>query len=186
VRLPRYKAVLLSSFEFLGDAAQQKLLDYIENGGVVILGPQLPTLNERFAENKTLLTAAGTGAAVPLSVDRRQVATTYTIGNGRLVVIPRLADVASAVDEALRQVGIVAISKNDPQLDVAVHRDPSKPNRVFVFVANPTDRNSGGGGRRATLRNVSEIWEGRAVKASGTHWCDTLAPYTINTYEIEL
>jgi len=187
VRLPRYKAVLLSSFEFLGDAAQQKLLDYIENGGVVILGPQLPTLNERFAENKTLLTAAGTGAAVPLSVDRRQVATTYTIGNGRLVVIPRLADVASAVDEALRQVGIVAISKNDPQLDVAVHRDPSKPNRVFVFVANPTDREiQAEVGVGQPLRNVSEIWEGRAVKASGTHWCDTLAPYTINTYEIEL
>ena len=185
-RLPLYKAVLLSSFEFLGSAIQAKLLAFIKQGGTVVLGPQLPTLNERFAADSTLLDAVKGAKATEIAGVGQKVATSYAVGSGALVVIHRLADVEAAVVAALDKAGVVPVTKNHPKLDVTIHRDPAVKGKAIVFVANPTADPIGAEiGIGSAVSRVTEVWCGKTVAADGAVWRDSLAPYTIKTYLVE-
>ncbi|MDR3374951.1 MAG: beta-galactosidase [Ancalomicrobiaceae bacterium] len=185
-RLPLYKAVLLSSFEFLGSVVQAKLLAYVKAGGTLVVGPQLPTLNERFAADTTLADAAKAARATPITLVDRRAATRYSVGAGTLVVIDSLADVDAVLSVVLGSAGIVPVSKNHPKLDVTIHRDPAIAGKAVVFVANPTataiDAEVGIG---QTVVHVTEVWEGKPVTITAIGWKDAFAPYTIKTYLVE-
>ena len=185
-RLQLYKAVLLSSFEFLGAAVQAKLLDYVKKGGTVVLGPKLPTLNERFAADSTLLDAVKGAKATEIAGVGQKVATSYAIGTGALVVIHRLTDVETALAAALDKAGVVPVSKNHPKLDVTIHRDPAMAGKAIVFVANPTADPIGAEiGIGSAVAKVTEVWSGKSVAAAGAGWKDGFEPYTIKTYLVE-
>ena len=185
-RLPRYKAVLLSSFEFLGAAVQKKLLDYVKAGGTVVVGPKLPSLDERFVADTTLLDAANAAKSSAVSVVNRKAATRHAIGKGALVVVHDIADVEAVLSVALAGAGIVPVRKNHPKLDVTIHRDPAVNGKAVVFVANPTDQPIAADiGIGAPVSKVSEVWEGKPVVVTETGWKDDFAPYTIKTYFVE-
>ena len=185
-RLRLYKAVLLSSFEFLGAAVQKKLLEYVRMGGTVVVGPKLPSLNERFASDTTLLDAANAAKSSVVSVLNRKAATRYAVGKGALVVVHDIADVEAVLGVALAGAAIVPVQKNHPKLDVTIHRDPAVNGKAVVFVANPTAQPIAADiGIGAPVSKVSEVWEGKPVVVTGTGWKDDFAPYTIKTYFVE-
>lgn len=53
--LDRYRMIVAPSFEFMGRALQKKLLLYALMGGVLVLGPRAPLLDEYFRENSKFI-----------------------------------------------------------------------------------------------------------------------------------
>ena len=88
-RMAGYKAILLSSFEFLSPDVQSKLLAYVEKGGTVVLGPKLPHLDTTFTPCEVLKSKVLASASTPLGKDGSQLATSYSVGKGRVVLVSR-------------------------------------------------------------------------------------------------
>ena len=185
-RLPAYKAVLVSSFEYLGSAVQAKLLDYVKKGGTVVLGPKVPTLDACFAPDETLAKAISGAKSTEIIGVGKRVATSLAVGSGRFVVIDNLADLDVALSAALHQAGIVPVTKNHAKLDVAIHRSPKEAGKTIVFVANPTaDPILAEIGIGNAPTRVTEMWTKQPVSVSGAVWKDAFEPYTIKTYLVE-
>jgi Glycosyl hydrolases family 35 len=165
-RWQRFKAVVVSSFDFMGADVQRKIVEFARAGGIVVLGPRVPTLDEGMRPDETLKAAIEAGA-------------------GRFVVTD-LTDPAKAFDAALGRLELVRFARNDPRLDVAIHAPAGEGERRIVYVANPTAE---------TIRVevsvtpavsfVREIWEDRAV-GGGETLREELPPYTIKIYDCRL
>jgi beta-galactosidase len=163
-RWDRFKAVVVSSFEFMAADVQRKLVDYAAAGGTVVLGPQLPHLDERMRPDDTL---------------RRAV----EAGQGRFVQLADLSDAPAAFDAALGGLGLVRFTRNDPRLDVAIHAPEDDDGRRIVYVANPSAETIDAEvSLTPGVTFVRELWEDRAVGATTT-LREELAPYTITIYE---
>jgi beta-galactosidase len=165
-RWQRFKAVVVSSFDFMGADVQRKIVEFARAGGIVVLGPRVPTLDEGMRPDETLKAAIEAGA-------------------GRFVVTD-LTDPAKAFDAALGRLELVRFARNDPRLDVAIHAPAGEGERRIVYVANPTAE---------TIRVevsvtpavsfVREIWEDRAV-GGGETLREELPQYTIKIYDCRL
>jgi Glycosyl hydrolases family 35 len=165
-RWQRFKAVVVCSFDFMGADVQRKIVEFARAGGIVVLGPRVPTLDEGMRPDETLKAAIEAVA-------------------GRFVVTD-LTDPAKAFDAALGRLELVRFARNDPRLDVAIHAPAGEGERRIVYVANPTAE---------TIRVevsvtpavsfVREIWEDRAV-GGGETLREELPPYTIKIYDCRL
>ncbi|SFP07671.1 beta-galactosidase [Cohaesibacter marisflavi] len=186
-RMVGYKAILLSSFEFLAPEVQSKLLDYVEEGGTVILGPKLPHLDTVFTACDLLKSKVLASASTPLGKDGSDLATSYAVGKGRVVLVSDLAKVSEALDASMQAIGVAPVVKNDPRIDVAIHRNSDKPDQLLVYVANPTSEPvEVVAGVGQTVKSITEIWSGETPGNSGETWSDSFAPYTIKTYAVSL
>jgi beta-galactosidase len=160
----RYKALVVSSFEYMSGSSQRALRDYAEAGGTVVIGPRVPHLDERMCPDSTLAIGLATGRVVHLP----------TLGTNELEL-------------ALAPLDLVRFWRNDARLDVAIHRSSDEPKSLLVYVANPTaEAIEAKVGVNTSLKSVAEIWSERSVPVKGQTWSDTLAAYTINMYKCEL
>jgi beta-galactosidase len=156
-RWERFKAVVVSSYEFMSEDVQRKLADFANAGGTVVLGPRLPHLDDRMQVCEILREA---------------------VGNGRIV------QVTSFSPAALEGLELLRFERNDPRLDVSVHTPADgATGRVVVYVANPTaDAISAAVSLSPAVTFVRELWDDRDVGMHGTLEED-LPPYTIRIYE---
>jgi beta-galactosidase len=187
-RWNRFKAVVLSSFEYLTGSVQRTAVDFARAGGTVVLGPRLPSLDELMRSDKTLEQAIAGAAEKPLRAGGSVVGSAYTVGAGQIVLLTDTShDLTAALNAALEGRGLVHFSRNDSRLDAAIHRSPAHTNRMIVFVANPTaERIDAEVDVHVRLASVRELWADRNVAASGSVIRDTFPPYTINIYECAL
>jgi glycosyl hydrolase family 35 len=156
-----FKAVVVSSFEFMATDLQRRLVRFAEAGGTVVVGPRLPELDEQMRPDDTLKRAVEGGAE-------------------RIVHVTEV----SRLDGVLENV--VRFSRNDPRLDVAIHAPVREDGRRVVYVANPTAETIQAEiSLTPAVTFVRELWEDRAIDASGT-LREELAPYTITIYECRL
>ena len=182
-RWRRFKALILSSFEYLDGVLQRALVEFATEGGTVVLGPRLPTLDSRMRPDETLVTAMGSSTGDPVAVDGSVVGSAYRIGQGRIVHLTDLSDPASALGSALDGLALVRVTRNDLRLDVAVHRGDGSARRL-VFVANPTgDPIDARVGLGFELGRVREVWDDREVAVEDGTLSDALGPYQIKIYE---
>jgi Glycosyl hydrolases family 35 len=183
-RWRRYGAVVVSSFEYMGAAAQRALVEFATAGGTAVIGPRMPVLDERMRPDDTLRSALG-GPAESVSAGGTQVGTAHRVGAGRIVVLSE-APSGEVLAAALGS-GIVRFSRSDPRLDVAIHVASGDGSRMVVFVANPTAETI-----RATvdlhrdLGAVRELWDDRDVDVQGSSLHDALPAYSIKIYECAL
>lgn len=156
-RWERFKAVVVSSYEFMSEEVQRKLVDFANAGGTVVLGPRLPHLDDRMRPCEILRDA---------------------VGAGRILQLERFSP---AVLEGL---GLLRFERNDPRLDVAVHAPAGgDTGRCVVYVANPTaEAISAEVSLSPGVTFVRELWDGRDVGMRGTLE-EELPPYTIRIYE---
>jgi len=186
-KLSRFKAVAVSSFEFMGAALQRKLVDYARAGGSVILGPRLPKLDELMRKDETLLGA--TKESRPrllesLDSDGAAVGSSYPVGRGEIVLVNRLSSLAKALTMALAARALLRVSKNDARLDVVVRRASEDADRAIVFVANPSAEPIDAEiGLDTSFKSITEIWSNRSIRPQGRGWTDHLPAYSINIYE---
>ncbi len=185
-RWSRYSAIVVSSFEYMSTALQQRILAFAQAGGTVVLGPRLPSLNEAMQPDETLA-AACAGAGVPLVAGGAPVGTAFAVGGGRIVLVPDLGDAGATLGAALADVGATRFTRNDPRLDVTIHRAPGDRSRVVVFVANPTaDPIDAEVGIGAELGTVTELWTGERVAPRGAVLAVAMPAYSIKIFECAL
>ena len=107
--LARYRAIICPGFAYLSAHVQQRLRDFVRGGGFLLMGPELPTLDERMR---------------PYSLLRRERG---------VHLIERAEDVPAALEVE----GILPpVRLDNPLTDVAVHRNGE---RAMLFIANVTD-----------------------------------------------
>lgn len=159
-RLVRYRVLVLPCYEFLSRSAQERLTSYVRTGGILVVGPLLPHLDERMQPCEILADAA------------------RNPGKGRIEQV--LQDYG--LDSVLARLGVVppAVS-SDPNIEVSVHRHAS---RILVYAANRTPEE-----RTAvlTLREQSgsmwhDIWPENGVTDSAD--VVRLPPYSVRIWEV--
>jgi glycosyl hydrolase family 35 len=186
-RWQRFKALVLSSFEYMNASLQRNLVEFTRAGGVVILGPRLPSMDEHMRQDETLASALRGANQQPLTAGGTAAGTVYRVGQGRIVHLTDLTNAAQTLAEALQGLDMVLFTRNDARLDVAIHRATDETGRLVVFVANPTAESiKAEVGLSVNLKAVQDIWEDRAVQAHGRMLNDELPPYTIKIYECTL
>jgi beta-galactosidase len=165
-RWRRFKAVVVSAFEFIAADVQKKLVQFAQDGGTVVLGPKVPTLDERMQPDETLKQAIENGV-------------------GRFVVTD-LADPAGVLEAAFDSLGLVRFTRNDTRLDVAVHAPADGSDRRVVYIANPTPETIDAEVRLTPpVTFVQELWDERRLDQSDV-LRDELPPYTVTIYECRL
>jgi len=185
-RWSRFKAIVVSSYEYMGGALQRSLLAFAQAGGTVVLGPLLPSLDEAMQPDVTLAGACA-GAGSPLVVGGAAAGTAYAVGAGRIVIVPDLGDAGATLGAAIAGLGAARFTRNDPRLDMTIHREPGDASRVVVYVANPTaapiDAEVGIG---VELRTVTELWNGEPVTPRGAVLAVAMPAYSIKIFECAL
>jgi len=180
-RWKRFKALVVSSFEYMNASLQRNLVEFARTGGCVVLGPRLPNLNEHIRQDETLASALQGGE------QQAGGETVYYVGQGRIVHLTGLTNAAQALGTALQDLDLVRFTRNDARLDVAIHRATDESGRLVVFVANPTAESINAQvDLNVDPKSVQEIWEDRAVQTNGRTLSDVLPPYTIRIYEYTL
>lgn len=119
-RWAQYKVLVVATFDYLSAATQTALVAYVKAGGVLIVGPELPTLDSLMQPCTILADAARADA-------------------GRIVVVDDLTTVATVIDRQLDAAGVSRIEKSVASIDVVVHRDLENAARRVAFVCNPAD-----------------------------------------------
>lgn len=181
-RWRQYRAVVLSSFEYMSAALQRDLVGYAEAGGLVVLGPRVPDLDAYMRGDETLLSALTEGQ--PLTAGSAEVRISYSVGQGHILHLTDLAEPSQALEAALQGLDLLRPGTNDARLDVAVHRDISDASRLIVFVANPSDESIDAKvDLGVDLKSITDIWEERSVTVDGGSLSEKLPPYTIGIYE---
>ena len=181
-RFADFRAVVLSTYEFLGGAVQRALRQYANGGGTVVVGPRLPELDERMLPDDTLAAATRRVSGQPIEVGGRPIGMRWQVGSGAIVLVDDLSQPAAAIEAAVGRTQPLRFSRNDPRLDVTVHGGRSA-DQLLVFVANPTAEAIDaevcvGEG----VGDATELWEDRPAQVSGGSISDRLGAYTIKIY----
>jgi len=185
-KLKEYKVLVLASFEYMSSRLQENLLEFARNGGMVILGPKLPILDEHFKEKHTLKKNLSPSKRVEITLDGKTVGFKYEIGKGSVVYLPELdkRKPGRILGRILEGAGACRVEKNDPRIDVTIHENVKEPGRRLVFVANPTSYTiSAKIGLDKVPISIKEIWENRIVEIRDGKLVDELHPYTIMIHE---
>jgi beta-galactosidase len=138
--LQRVPVLIAPSYEFMTRSTQQKLRSYAEQGGQLLIGPTLPSVDE-------------TGAPCTLLADS---------GSERIRVLAHPHELGAAIAEA----GIASNWDIDnSELDLAVHRGAG---RTYCFVANPTAQPQSGSLRVPGVSALRDAWRlDRVVRGNG-------------------
>lgn len=178
-RWRRFKAVVVATYEYLSASVQRALVDFAREGGTAVIGPRVPDRDELMRPDATIAEALEGAEARPVSGG-----TAHAVGAGRIVVVGDLSDAANSLGSALEAVGLARFRRNDPRIDVAIHRPAAGGDRVVVFVANPTaEPIEAEVGLDAEIRTAREIWEDREATLRDGAIREPMAPYSIKIFE---
>jgi len=186
-RWKRFKVIVLSSFEYMNSALQHDLLDFAKSGGYVILGPIVPNLNDLMEKDETLLSALKKAKQMPLAASGKTRGTMYVLGKGRVAHVSDYSDPVEVLRAAMQGVTLVGFGRNDPRLDVTIHRSDKDRKRLIVFIANPTaDTIQAEISLDVEVKSACEIWEDRTIQAHGRVLAESMQPYSIKILECVL
>ena len=179
--LKRYKMMVLPSMEILEHQATVDLLAAVRAGGTLVMGPDIPRLDENGKADRTFKSAlSGRGEKIP----RIPSAKLYHLGSGRIILLPELAEDDAGLAKLLGAVSRLAECRmlpdpGDAELDTAEH--PGEPG--FLWLANPT-----GEERRAELRLkdaavLTDRWSGEVFQGPEPFGIP-MPPYTVRPLEV--
>jgi beta-galactosidase len=136
-KLKKYDFALASAWGYADEAYMKRLRSFVEGGGFLVLGPELPGLNARF---EALQAFEGLkieeGKALP-------------VGDGKLLFLSHFD--SKAVSNFIRKGKVVPeVTLSDTSLDLALHKSGG---RTILFVRNP----------HAEARPCSVMREGKFV-----------------------
>jgi Glycosyl hydrolases family 35/Beta-galactosidase trimerisation domain len=181
--LARYKVVFVPTFEFMGRTAQAKLREFAEAGGSVIMGPDVPALDELLVEFSEL----DHYAARPIhKLDCVPDTLVFNAGAGRIILVNglfgedrELSD--RLVAEVCRHIQLQSVFPASAPCETSTFVDHE--GRRIVFLINPTDqlrRPRIETGEQVTLRDLltEETYFGR-----GEVFVD-IDPYSVRPLEV--
>lgn len=167
--------VVLTTLDYLSEATQQALVDFARAGGVVVVGPKVPTLDSSMKPCTVLADALGPIQEEPV-IERE-------VGTGAIIVVTAEDRMVTALERAATITGALLVERNDVRLEVTVHSARDSASEKVVFVANPTaDPIDASVSIGADIDAVTEIWDGRDVSVDGRTISAHMAPYSIHIY----
>ncbi|MCZ7582885.1 MAG: hypothetical protein M5R36_05840 [Deltaproteobacteria bacterium] len=164
--LRRHEAVFCPSFEFMEESLQRALAEYLQLGGIVVMGPEVPTRGETMRESAIL----DDFTARPVhKLDGPVDTLVFNAGAGRLVLLTDIID--PGTDTAQESVAaIVSFLRIAPLFPVTAPCDRSVfryGDRTLVFLANPTDNDQR---PRVTVGGATRLfdwWTGEEFVGTG-------------------
>lgn len=183
-RWQRFKAIVLGTYEYLNAALQRDLVEFVQSGHTVVIGPRVPYLNEQMAADSTLQSALKSAKSSPLLEDGFEIGAVYLLGLGKFVLVSDWTNPKQALENALGGSGLVHFSRNDPRLDVTIHCEVGIENRLVVFVANPTaDTIHANVSLNPQIKSAQDLWGPQKVPVKDSVLSEVMPPYTIHIYE---
>lgn len=180
-RWSAYRALVVSTFEYLDATTQRALLEYARAGGIAVLGPEMPQLDS-LMNRCTILADGLSGQTSPVPGGRR-----FTVGTGAVIVVSDLRQAAEAIHTVLETTAVSRVRKTEAVLDVVVHRDNTDPARRVVFVCNPTDGAvSARVGLDAEILSAADLWADNAVPVKEGELALDLPAYSITIADLTL
>jgi len=179
--LKRYKMMVLPTLEILEHQATVDLLAAVRAGGTLVMGPDVPRLDETGKADRTFKSAlTGRGEKIP----RIPSARLYHLGSGRIILLNDLAQDGAGLTKLLGAVSRLADCRTlpdpgDPAIDTAEHS--GEPG--FLWVVNPT-----GEERQAELQlkeaaALTDRWSGEVFKGPD-RFNLPIPPYTVRPLEV--
>jgi beta-galactosidase len=183
----RFKALVLGTYEYLSSSLQRNLVEFVKSGHTVVIGPRVPTHDEQMFDDATIKDVLDGAKSSPLLAGGLEVGSVYQVGNGTFVLITDWAQPTEALEAALGSAGLVSFRRNDPRLDVTIHKPVGGNDHWIVFLANPTsERIDAKLSLDAKLKSAQELWTGRKVALKDGVVSEVMPPYSINIYKFEL
>ena len=181
--LARYKTAVVVSFDFMNRRTQERLAAFAEEGGILVLGPDIPALDEFMEEYSTV----DNYTSRPIhKLDCEPDTIVFNAGAGRIILVNGLlSEDPAALDQAVAEVARVAhlnpVYPADMPCDSTTFIDEDGLETVFVI--NPTDslqhpRVRTDGNRVFVDMFSGEIFEGG--KFVRVH----MPPYTVRAMEV--
>ena len=135
--LGSYQAVVCPTFEYLDQTAQQTLAAYVESGGNLICGPEVPAFD---AEMKEFSTLDGFTSRPTHRLDCAIDTLVCNAGSGRIILVsevPLPIEAAEPTVQAiLRHIHIEPVYPCTPPCETSLHLGPE--GERILFVVNPT------------------------------------------------
>jgi beta-galactosidase len=136
--LRRHSVVICPSFEFMEERRQRELAEYMQLGGAVIMGPEVPSRDE-FLRECSCLEGFVTRPMHKLACETDTLI--FNVGGGRLVLImkppePCVEKTVACFDEIFRFLRVNPTLPMAGPCDRTVFFDRE---RAVIFVANPSD-----------------------------------------------
>ena len=208
-RLARYRAVVVPTFVFMSRDAQEALRRFAENGGVLVVGPRRPVLDDSMREYEDLakclrrpVERINSGRLYPdipvrqadvfdgeavLAIDGRAAAYRIPVGRGAIVhfgFLPDASSDAAAPEVGRRLLAAAGITPCSPSSNKRVEMVwQSGKGRRILFACNPTaERQTTTLTLEASAR-LQDRWGSDHRSAARTHDL-ALDPYTIKIWEV--
>ncbi len=137
--LGKYAAIVCPTFEFLSQDVQRKLTAYVEAGGNLVCGPEVPAYDEQMNEFSTLDHYASRPThRLDCEIDTM----VCNAGSGRVVLVtqvPLPVENAEPIARAVaRHLHLEAVYPSLPPCETSLHLGPQ--GERYLFIANPTDQ----------------------------------------------
>lgn len=156
-RLSAVPVIVAPGFGYLARSTQQTLADYVELGGRLVIGPEIPTMDETMAPCTVL-------------ADRRS---------------PHVRQLRQVdqLPQVLADLGVVPPwTLDNPSVDLAVHE---RSGSRLLFLANPTDQPQTAILTWPDLPGLKPILDASRFRPRGTDSYDIdLAPHDIQLFEV--
>ncbi len=162
-RLRRYPIAMLPAVDFMDVADQQRLLDYVSEGGCLIIGPGMPYLDSNLQPMSVLGKFTQEPGAVALDC-------------GQIIWTPTEA-LASVLAQRLP---VPTIRWDAPEVEVV---EQVGEQQRLLFIANPNDHTQQVTITFETPRRLVPVWGAASTAARASNVTLTLAPYTIQIWE---
>ncbi|HPM78215.1 MAG TPA: beta-galactosidase trimerization domain-containing protein [bacterium] len=183
-RLSQYRTVVCPTFEFLHRETQQRLAAYIEAGGNLICGPEVPSSDERMREFSTLdhFTSRPTHR-----LDCEIDTLVCNAGAGRLILVaevPMPVEKAEAVVKSIaRHLHIEPAYPGTPPCETSLHLGPNA--EKYLFIVNPTGEPQRPEVQVSTGECLVDLESGETFY--GREFVPlAMNPYTVRILEVEL
>ena len=160
-RLARYPIVYLQATDFMSSQDQTKLVDYVKQGGRLIVGPGLPYLD------------AALKPASVLSQYLKQPGT-VSIGNGQLIWAPTEALACVPLPQPEYQC-------DQPQVDVTVLR---RTGTTLLALANSSAVDLDSTLTFSGVRTFRSAWGAAQMKSGEGHSIFTVLAYSVQIWEV--
>ncbi|TYB85427.1 MAG: beta-galactosidase [Kosmotoga sp.] len=179
----KYKAIIVTSFEYMTEETAKKLIKYIENGGTLIIGPCIPELNDSFKDTSSLKTFAEKASKEIIKLSGGKVIEKYSIRKGDLFVISEKEKAESSINNTLTKLKASKIKMNNEKLDAVLHKNKTK-DEYILFVANPTSKEINAEIELPLKADkLVDVWSEREISVEHGLLKEKLSPYDIRIFK---
>jgi beta-galactosidase len=182
--LSRYRMCVMPTLEILEHQTAVDLLDFAIDGGLLVIGPDVPRFDQAGRSDTTFRDAlSGKGERVPRLTHARR----YELGKGSVILLPQLSEQLDDPDVLAwsmtlfgRMAGCETLpDPADPGIDVAVHRGT----RDFIWLANPSDQERFAAITRGETGHLTDRWTGEVFKGQRI-FSIPMPPFSVRPLEV--